>query len=471
MDLAPRTRPAPRPPGPAARRAPVRTTALLLTLLTPLTPPALTLLAPPVHAAPPALTAPPAHAASAAPAAPPTAAAPPVASAPPVPSAPPVAPASAGTLPSPDPAGLRAVLDAAVGRGAPGATARIDDRGTVTEVTVGLADRRTGRVLDGRDRFRIGSVTKTFSAVVLMQLADEGRLDLDAPVNRYLPGLLPDDAITVRHVLGHRSGLYDYADRLFARTVPGFEAVRTRVFTYRELVDLSLRHPRLNRPGAAYSYANTNFVVAGMLIERLTGHPVGAELRERVFRPLRLRDTFYVHPGTAIPGRHARGYLTPDRPGDALVDATEQTVSWAQSAGAVVSSTRDVGTFLSALLSGRLTSPARLREMRRTVRVSDTQGYGLGLRRRDLPCGVSVYGQTGAVQGYYTYAFATKDGRRSLTAFATTSNNGPVLDTLVGTLDSAFCGKPPPRRTGGPGTRPAPPDVVRPPDVVGPTAS
>ena len=109
--------------------------------------------------------------------------------------------------------------------------------------------------------------------------------------------------------------------------------------------------------------------------------------------------------------------------------------------GAIISSARDLNTFYSALLGGRLMSAARLAEMEKMNRVNATTAYGLGLRRRDLSCGISVYGHTGTVQGYYTYAVATKDGGRSMTAVATTSNNGKVLDTLAGTLDSAFCGK------------------------------
>ncbi|MFK4104393.1 serine hydrolase domain-containing protein [Streptomyces sp. NPDC019531] len=343
--------------------------------------------------------------------------------------------------PAPDLAGLRGVLQTALRQGAPGATARIDDHGTVSRVTLGIGDRRTGRAIDGADRFRIGSVTKTFTAVVLLQLVDEKKLTLDAPVNRYLPGLLPDDRITVRHVLGHRSGLYDYTNDMFTKSAPGFEAVRKKVFTPGELVNLSLRRPRTNAPGAVYSYSNTNFVVAGMLIEKLTGNPVRTEYQNRIIEPLKLGDTFYVHPGMKIPGRHARGYLTPDETGAPLVDATEQTVSWAQSAGALVSSTRDLDTFLSALLGGRLTSAAQLAQMERWMPAGTGQAYGLGLRRQDLSCGVSVYGHTGAVQGFYTYAFASKDGRRSLAAVANTSNNGTVLKTMLRTLDSAFCGK------------------------------
>ncbi|MFE3856854.1 serine hydrolase domain-containing protein [Streptomyces griseorubiginosus] len=343
--------------------------------------------------------------------------------------------------PAVDLAGLRGVLRSALAQGAPGAMARVEDRGTVFGAAAGVADRGTARAMGDADRFRIGSVTKTFTAVVLLQLVDEKKLKLDAPVDRYLPGLLPDDRITVRQVLGHRSGLYDYTNDMFARTVPGFEAVRKRVFTPEELVKLSLRKPRTNAPGAKYSYSNTNFVVAGMLVEKLTGNPVRTEYQNRIIEPLKLRDTLYVHPGTKIPGRFARGYLTPDQAGAPLVDATEQTVSWAQGAGALISSTRDLNTFLSALLQGRLTSAAQLAQMEKWLPAGTGQAYGLGLRRRDLSCGVSVYGHTGAVQGFYTYAFASKDGKRTLAAVANTSNNGTVLNTMLRTLDSAFCGK------------------------------
>ncbi|MFF0969362.1 serine hydrolase domain-containing protein [Streptomyces sp. NPDC003283] len=369
--------------------------------------------------------------------------------------APPPAPAPAharGTAPTPAPApdtaGLDALLRTALGQGAPGAAARIDDHrtsydgpATAHRLAEGVADRADAEAMDTADRFRIGSVTKTFSAVVLLQLVAEGRLRLDTSVDHYLPGLLPDARITVRHVLGHRSGLYDYTEDLFARTVPGFEAVRTKVFTLRELVARSLRHPLTGTPGAAYSYSNTNYVVAGLLIEKLTGEPVRTAYEDRIIGPLKLADTFYVHPGTAIPGRHAHGYLTPDEPGGALVDATEQTVSWAQSAGALISSARDLNTFLSALLGGRLLPAAQLAEMRRWFPAGTGQGYGLGLRRRDLSCGISVYGHTGAVQGFYTYAFTGEHGLRSYTAVVNTSNNGAVQATMLRTLEPVFCGK------------------------------
>ncbi|MEV4430514.1 serine hydrolase domain-containing protein [Streptomyces sp. R-07] len=348
-------------------------------------------------------------------------------------------------VPAPDMEGVVAALDSAVANGAPGAMARFTGPEGVESRTVGVQDRVSGAPMDMHARFRIGSVSKTFSTVVLLQLVEEGRLELDAPVNRYLPGLLPDDRITVRHLLTHRSGLADYTDAMFNDTVPGFEAVRNRVFTYQELVDLSLREPRTTEPGVAYKYSNANFVVVGMLIEKLTGRPVSDAYERRIFKPLKLRKTSYVHPDTRIKGLHVRGYLHPDAAGDPLVDSTEQTVSWAQSAGAVISSPADLNTFTSALMRGRLLSPAMLEAMT-TVTPTDTTNsrfYGLGLRRYDLSCGTRVYGHTGTVQGFYTYAFSTRDGRRSLSAVANTSNHGAANTALGGTLEAAFCGKKP----------------------------
>ncbi|MDV5142974.1 serine hydrolase domain-containing protein [Streptomyces sp. SBC-4] len=347
--------------------------------------------------------------------------------------------------PAPDMAGVTAALNAAMANGAPGAMARYSGPDGVRTRTVGVRDRVSGAAMDVQARFRIGSVSKTFSTVVLLQLVDEGKLTLDAPVNEYLPGLLPDDRITVRHLLTHRSGLADYTDQMFHSTVPGFEAVRNKAFTYQELVDLSLALPRTTEPGVAYKYSNANFVVVGMLIEKATGRPVADAYERRIFKPLKLRKTSYVHPDTRIKGLHVRGYLHPDEEGGPLVDSTEQTVSWAQSAGAVISSPGDLNTFTSALMRGRLLSPAMLEAMT-TVTPTDTTNtrfYGLGLRRYNLSCGTQVFGHTGTVQGFYTYAFSTRDGRRSLSAVANTSNHGSANTALGGTLEAAFCGKKP----------------------------
>ncbi|MER6217703.1 serine hydrolase domain-containing protein [Streptomyces sp. NPDC001674] len=364
-------------------------------------------------------------------------------------------------LPAPDMEAVDQALRNALAAGAPGALARITEGGRALTATEGISDKVTGAAMDTRARFRIGSVTKTFSTVVLLQLVNEKKIELDAPVNRYLPGLLPDDRITVRHLLTHRSGLSDYTNAMFDKTVPGFEAVRNRVFSYQELVKLSLAEPRTAEPGASYQYSNTNFVVVGMLIEKATGHPVAKEYERRIIKPLKLRDTSYVHPGTQIAGPHTHGYLTPDEAGAPLVDSTEQTVSWAQSAGAMISSPADLSTFMSALVSGKLVAPKLLDQML-TMTPTDAAGtrfYGLGLRRYDLSCGTSVYGHTGTVQGFYTYAFTTRDGARSMTAMANTSNRGAANTALGATLEGAFCGKKPAAAAKARGFASAPADV------------
>ncbi|MFF4393134.1 serine hydrolase domain-containing protein [Streptomyces sp. NPDC001552] len=357
--------------------------------------------------------------------------------------------AHAAPTTTPDLEALTQALRNTTAAGAPGALARFSGPDGVSVRTEGVRDRTTGSAMDPQARFRIGSVSKTFSSVVLLQLVNEGRIGLDTAVNQYLPGLLPDDRITVRHLLTHRSGLADYTNAMFEHTVPGFESVRNKVFSYQELVDLSLREPRTTEPGVAYKYSNTNFVVVGMLIEKATGNGVAKEYERRIFKPLKLRNTSYVHPSAQIKGLHTRGYLHPDEAGAPLVDSTEQTVSWAQSAGAVISNPADLNTFTSALLGGRLL-PASMLDAMVTMTPTDTTNtrfYGLGLRRYDLSCGTSVYGHTGTVQGFYTYAFSTRDGRRSLSAMANTSNKGEANTALGGTLEAAFCGKPAPKAT------------------------
>ncbi|WUP70925.1 beta-lactamase family protein [Streptomyces sp. NBC_00258] len=252
---------------------------------------------------------------------------------------------------------------------------------------------------------------------------------------------MPDDRITVRHLLSHRSGLWDDTNDMFYHTVPGFEAVRNKVFTYQELIDLSTAHQLTNAPGAAYSYSNTNFVVLGELIEHVTGVPMATHYDQRIFQPPGLKNTSYVHPRTTLTGAYARGYVRDDDATLPLVDATEQTASWAQSAGAVILSAADLNRFFGAVATGKLVPRPQLQAMMSMVPMNadGTQSYGLGLRGRKLSCGVTVYGHTGTVQGHYTYAFTTDDGRRSMTSMANTSNNDTVNTVLGGTLEAAFC--------------------------------
>ncbi|WP_307851411.1 MULTISPECIES: serine hydrolase domain-containing protein [unclassified Streptomyces] len=299
--------------------------------------------------------------------------------------------------------------------GAPGALAEVRDRRGSTVLTSGVADVRSRARVHRDSRFRIGSMTKMFTATALLQLVGERRVDLDAPVERYLPGVVRGHGndgrrITVRQLLQHTSGLPDFLDHLKPQDVVEDPLARHDT---RDLVDLALEHPPVFEPGTGWDYSNTGYLLVGMIIERVTGHTYGAEIRERVIEPLHLRET-YVPRGTAVPGPHPRGYAQPGE-GAPLLDVTRVSPSVGGAAGSMISSGTDVNRFLAALLRGELLRPAELREMM-TVRPTgnaDGRAYGLGLESRPLPGGGLYWGHTGDFLGYETMAGATVDGRQA----------------------------------------------------------
>ncbi len=254
------------------------------------------------------------------------------------------------------------------------------------------------------DRFRVGSITKSFIATVMLQLVGGGKLKLDDSLDRWLPGLVPDGrSITVRELLQHTSGLYDYVDDSAFRTA--VLANPLRVWTPRQLVKIANSHQPLFRPGRRWSYSNTNYILAGLVIQAVTHHTVAAELRERIFHPLALHQTSFPT-GPTIKGLHAHGYLFYGTP--LVRDTAHVSPTGAWAAGAIVSTVNDVAAFYDALLGGRLLRPALLAEMERTVRTSDGDGYGLGLLALRTACG-RVFGHDGDFPGYETEAFTSPE--------------------------------------------------------------
>ena len=319
---------------------------------------------------------------------------------------------------------LRGVLDQVVAGGVPGVIARIQQGREVHALAAGVDDLTTGARLRPAAKLRVGSITKTFVATVVLQLVGEGRLGLDEPVETWLPGLLPDgDAITVRHLLQHSSGLADYVE------TPGFieGLLENPVYEPEELVALATDRPLEFRPGTDFAYSSTGYVVAGLLVEAVTGNSLGRELRHRIFKPLDLASTSFPASERTLGGRHARGYVPGEQaptPQAEPLDVTEINPSWAWAAGALVSSAADVSRFYQSLLSGRLLKPRLLKEMKSTV--DDPEGggeYGLGIARIQTPCGV-FWGHEGALPGYVTWALTTDDARRSV-VLAVTMNPVP----------------------------------------------
>ncbi|RKT08914.1 D-alanyl-D-alanine carboxypeptidase [Streptomyces sp. 1114.5] len=372
--------------------------------------------------------------------------------------------------PVPDTAGVLAALQATTGAGAPGAFAVIRDHGdqeSTRSLAVGKAD-LDGTPMNSSWRFRVGSNSKMFTAVLVMQLAEEGRIDLDKPLRDYLPeGTLPAGwTMTGRQVMEHRAGVYDHTNDLLEQageeTTSAFEArIRSTVYDPRDLVAMSVKHGIQYTPGSRYSYSNTDFVLLGLAVEHLTGQPYPEVLNERIIQPLGLRRTSFVVPDRQISGDHVTGYLTNDDRSKPLLDSTEQNGSWVWSAGAVISSAEDLDHFLTALLaggSGGLVTDASRDQMTAALPTPTAKiSYGLGLRRISLSCG-DVYGHGGIVQGFQTQSFVAPDGHRSVVVFANASNNGSVTQGLMNALEPAFCGKKP---TAAPRTNLAPRSDLR----------
>ncbi|MEU4507287.1 serine hydrolase domain-containing protein [Streptomyces sp. NPDC024089] len=299
--------------------------------------------------------------------------------------------------------------------GAPGALAEVRDRRGSTVLTSGVADVKSQAPVDRDSRFRIGSMTKMFTATTMLQLVGEHQVRLDAPVERYLPGVVRGHGndgrqITVRRLLQHTSGLPDFLDYLKPQEVVANPLVR---YDPRDLVAMALKHPRVFKPGTGWDYSNTNYLLAGLIIEKVTGNTYAEEVRERIIKPLHLHET-YVPDVSTIPGPHPRGYAQPGKDAP-LLDITKVDPSVGGAAGGMISSGTDLNRFLGALLRGDLLRPAELREMMKTRRTGSEDGraYGLGLESRPLPGGGLYWGHAGDFLGYETMAGATVDGRRA----------------------------------------------------------
>ncbi|MEO6086425.1 MAG: serine hydrolase domain-containing protein [Umezawaea sp.] len=214
---------------------------------------------------------------------------------------------------------VQRAIDKVAQNGAAGVQVRVTDGRRGFTARSGIAEWGGDRPVPPDGRFRIGSIKKVFVSTVVLQLVGEGKVDLDAPVARYLLGLLPDgDRITVRMLLQHTSGLYNYTNGL-PLDPASFETIRYKHWEPEELVALATAKPLDFPPGTKWSYSNTNYIVAGMLVEKITGKPYAQAVERRVLQPLRLRDTSVPGDRVAVPGPHAHGYY---KVGDQVVDIT-----------------------------------------------------------------------------------------------------------------------------------------------------
>ncbi|MED0970800.1 serine hydrolase domain-containing protein [Bacillus paramycoides] len=300
--------------------------------------------------------------------------------------------------------------------GFPGILVKTSEGGKTWGYAAGIADLRTKKPMKTDFRFRIGSVTKTFTATVLLQLAGENRLNLDDSIEKWLPGVIQGNGydgkqITIRQVLNHTSGIANYIQS------KGFDIMDTKkTYTAEELVKMGLSLPPDFAPGKGWSYSNTGYVLLGILIEKVTGNSYAEEIENRIIEPLELSNTFLPGNSSVIPGtNHARGYVQPDGASE-LKDVTYYNPSMGSSAGDMISTADDLNKFFSYLLSGKLLKEQQLKQMLTTVPTGRAElgGYGLGIYETKLPNGVSIWGHSGGIPGFSTFAGGTPGGKHTL---------------------------------------------------------
>lgn len=341
---------------------------------------------------------------------------------------------------------LRQVVDAALGPTAPGIIAGVwvPGRGTWT-YAAGLADVATREPAHVQDATRIGSVTKTFVGTLVLQLVDEGKLSLDAPIGRWLPTVPDAKQVTIRELLTMTSGIYEYGDdpgflqqALKHVTVQGSVATNDYHWQPRQLVAFAARHPLYFAPDTGFHYSNTNFIILGMLLEKVTGRTLADLLQARIARPLHLTHTSLLS-GASLPAPYLHGYT--QLPGStAVLDITHNNPSYAWATGGMVSTLDDLHVWARALATGALLSPT-LQAQR--LRMTPQSGYTYGMAIFDGFGGLArgYVGHGGDFAGYVTimlYQPATRATIIVLMNFdPVPDNHGPAValfNKLAGVL-------------------------------------
>ena len=334
---------------------------------------------------------------------------------------------------SPEPAVQRADLLAilashhAAGEFVGARVAFLDRDGTITQAVAGRQGSGPGSPrVDLEAPWGIGSITKTHLAVVVLQLAEEGRLDLDAGISGSVPDLAGADLITPRDLLQHTFGLNDY-------TQPVVERQMQRAWTSAELVAVAEEAGRVGRPGGAYHYANTNYLVLGEIVEQVTGGSWLGAVRERIFAPLGMSESDLI--GSDSPG----GY---DLEQAGFVEAPRDDPSTGGAAGALESTVPDLLRFAAALNNGTLLNAQSQAAMRSFVPGEDlsdlgvVHSYGLGLERYEVGA-LTVLGHLGVSDAHSAFVgFDPKSGR-AVAVQINSTNGGPQALIAVEALMAA----------------------------------
>jgi D-alanyl-D-alanine carboxypeptidase len=339
--------------------------------------------------------------------------------------------AAPAAKPKPQRANLSSIARDLVKSGAPGAIVYVRTPTATRAGVAGYADRGAHISMRASDRYRIASVTKGFVSVLILQLEAAGKLDIDDPVERYLPGVVPNGgAITLRELMNHTSGLFNYTDD--AAFVNDPITSFSRAWSPAQLLALAFAHPPNFAPGTDWSYSNTNYIVLGLVVEAITGEPLGQVLQEKIFTPLKLTSTSFPATIELAPDL-VHGYIKVQ--GTPLIDITPAlNPSWGWAAGAIVSTAKDVTAFYRALFTRKLLPVAQLSELETPSATS--RGYGLGLFTVLAACG-RAFGHPGDALGWQNLAFSTANGKRQAVVMVNVNYaDGDRLETLA---EKALC--------------------------------
>lgn len=305
----------------------------------------------------------------------------------------------------PFPASRRAAIDAALTSAfkttkAPGVIVGIWIPGEGSYVaTRGVADIKSRKPMRVDDHFRIGSITKTFTATLLLILASEKKLGLDDPVSKYVNWVPNGDKITLRMLADMTAGLHSYTEN-DAWVKTAFSDFK-RVWTPRQLVDAGIKLPPDFPPGQGWHYSNTNYVLLGMILEQVTGKKIQESFAEKIFTPLGLAQTSWPV-DSAMPQPYARG-TTVQTLDNTLDDATNRNPSWAFTAGQLISTMDDLRTWVVSYTTGTLISPEMQKQRMTWMTMppnTPQRAYGIGM-------GISSgwLGHTGELPGYNCGAY------------------------------------------------------------------
>ncbi len=265
-------------------------------------------------------------------------------------------------------------------------------------VAVGTAELSTGRAVQATDHFRIASITKTFTGMVILQLIDEGKISFEATLDRYCPQVTNASSITIRQLLGMTAGIYDYSNN------PDFANVYfndlTKYWSRSEITALFNGKPQDFAPGTDCKYSNTNFYLLGMIIEQVTGSSAEAEIKTRIIDRLGLTNTSFPT-DTSMPATYCHGYSNLTTTGEGtLNDVSISTPSAPWTSGGMVSNIYDLKVWCEALYKGTLLSSAVNTQRFDWHTLAGTGGkakYGLGVANL-----VGLIGHNGEIEGYNT---------------------------------------------------------------------